>query len=255
MIDQIQKLITTEQMHAHTNQGITIVVVPDASVGCNFASKIVTNLVDSRTVLYLSGGRTPQSLYHDLARAEHVSPGAVGLVDERYGPKFHKNSNEKMIVETELVKYLSLRDVPFYPILGKGATREETAHLYDEQLRANNALFQKSMAILGIGSDGHTAGIPAKKTVTISAEDEKLYTTYELAAAYHDTTGMYGERVTMTFLALSLLDLLVVLVFGEDKQHALKEMFSTGSEEDIPSRFYTRPEIAGKTVILTDQMI
>jgi len=40
--------------------------------------------------LYLSGGSTPKELYKRFATAEQITPGAVGMVDERYGEKFHE---------------------------------------------------------------------------------------------------------------------------------------------------------------------
>jgi len=66
---------------------------------------------------------------------------------------------------------------------------------------------------------------------------------------------MFKERITMTFLGLSMLDILIVLVFGNEKQNALKLLFSEGSEEEIPSRFYQRPDIAKKTLLITDQQL
>ena len=50
-----------------------------------------------------------------------------------------------------------------------------------------------------------------------------------------------------------MLDFLLVLVFGKDKREALRLVFKDGSEDDIPGRFYKRPEIAKKTLIITDQ--
>jgi 6-phosphogluconolactonase/glucosamine-6-phosphate isomerase/deaminase len=48
-------------------------------------------------------------------------------------------------------------------------------------------------------------------------------------------------------------DLLIVLVFGEDKKAALESLFASGSEEEIPARFYKRREVAEKVLIVTDQ--
>jgi 6-phosphogluconolactonase/glucosamine-6-phosphate isomerase/deaminase len=72
---------------------------------------------------------------------------------------------------------------------------------------------------------------------------------------FDDPKSAYGERVGMTFLGLTMQDLLIVLVFGEDKKKALTSMFESGSEQDVPARFYTRPEIAEKTVIITDLLV
>jgi 6-phosphogluconolactonase/glucosamine-6-phosphate isomerase/deaminase len=175
------------------------------------------------------------------------------VVDERFGEKLHERSNEMMMKESGLLRYLELQNIPFYPILqSKG--REETADLYDEKVRELHAIFQRSVALLGIGSDGHTAGIAGNrkdfKNPLFDKERQHL-----LVSEFHDEAGMFQERVTMTFLGLSMTDLLVVLVFGDDKKEALNWMFADGSEEEIPARFYKRPDIAQKTIIITDQAI
>jgi 6-phosphogluconolactonase/glucosamine-6-phosphate isomerase/deaminase len=59
----------------------------------------------------------------------------------------------------------------------------------------------------------------------------------------------------MTFLGLSMLDLYILFVFGEAKKGALKKMFTNGSEEDLPARFFKRAEVAKKTVLITDQQV
>jgi len=75
-----------------------------------------------------------------------------------------------------------------------------------------------------------------------------------LLVSYYDLEG-YGERITMNFQALAMLDLNIVLVLGKDKREALKLMFDTGKIEEIPARFYKREDIAVKTILITDQII
>ena len=111
-------------------------------------------------------------------------------------------------------------------------------------MRWLQAIFPKHVGILGIGADGHTAGLPVGKRV-----DEN----HELVTEYDDGGGEYGERVTMTFLGLSMQDALLVLVFGEEKMKALELVFGEGKEEDVPGRFFKRPEIAERTLLITDQ--
>lgn len=226
-------------------------MVKSQSEGVDLARSCLYAVVDRKTALYLSGGKTPRELYQQLAQEEQLSPGSVGQIDERFGEPFHTNSNQKMIKESGLLRYFEMRDIPFYPILG-GKPREETAKSYDEKIRSLNATFQRNVAILGIGSDGHTAGIPAAHS-ELSNKNKQLYDTYDLVTDFNDESGKYGERVTITFVGLSMLDILIVLVFGDDKKKALELMFQDGSEEAIPARFYKRPDIAPKTIIITDQ--
>ncbi len=176
------------------------------------------------------------------------------MVDERFGKKFHGNSNEKMLRESGLLRYLEILDIPFYPILQNEQSRAKTAEIYDEKIRHLNATFHESVAILGIGVDGHTSSVaPNRSGFTNPMFDPAQ--SHLFVSEFNDPKSFYGARVGMTFLGLSMLDLLVVLVFGDDKKDALEAMFSDGSEEELPARFFKRQEIATKTLFITDQNV
>lgn len=250
---------------------VTIIHVPNQEQGFVAAKQKLYEYCDKKTILFLSGGRTPKDLYHELAEEKKLEIGAVGLVDERYGEKFWENSNEKMIRESGLLEFLEAKHIPFYPILKSHSElvsesqmlnqvqhdnwRQLTAEYIDQELRSLLfSSFPKSIAILGVGLDGHTAGIAGNradfKNPIFHFNDKDL-----LVATFNDQKGMFKERITMTFNALSAIDMLLVLVFGDDKKKALDLMFSEGSEEEIPSRFLSRPDIAKKTLLITDQKI
>lgn len=252
MLAQIEEILKKKNLFFHKNQGITVASIPDPSAGFDLTKEILYQIVDRKTVLYLSGGSTPKTLYSKLAKDEIIKPGAVGQMDERYGAPFHKNSNQLMIKGTGLTRYLEILDIPFYSIL-EGKTREETADDYDQKIRELNTVFSRSVAVLGIGEDGHTAGIPAQNS-QVSIPDFQL-DNYSLVTDYNDKTGMYKERVTMTYLGLEMLDLMIVLVLGSAKQNSLELMFTDGKEEEIPARFFKKPEIAKKTLLITDQSV
>jgi 6-phosphogluconolactonase len=250
---EVTHLLKKYSISNHSNEGITIANVANADAGIELSKRLLYELVDPRTTMYLSGGRTPKALYEQLAQDEQIKPGAVGIVDERFGTKFHGNSNEKMIRETGLQRYLEILDIPYYPIL-QNVGREETAQNYDEKVRHLNAVFPQSVAILGIGADGHTSSIaPNRKDF-----HNPMFTpdqSHLLVSAFNDPKSFYGERVGMTFLGLSMLDVLLVLIFGDDKKEALEEVFTDGKEEEIPARFFKRPDIAKKTLFITDQNV
>ena len=81
---------------SHKNAGITVCSVADAEAGIALTKALVYEIVDAKTAIYLSGGKTPKKLYEAFAQEEIFSPGAVGVVDERYGEPFHTKSNELM---------------------------------------------------------------------------------------------------------------------------------------------------------------
>jgi 6-phosphogluconolactonase/glucosamine-6-phosphate isomerase/deaminase len=252
MVNELIHLLRERNVLWHRNSGVLVCTVSNQKKGFDLAAAILYKIIDRQSVLYLSGGRTPKEFYEKLAREESLIPGAVGMVDERYGAKFYENSNERMIRETGFLRYLEMRDVAFYSILQPGLSREEAARKYDARLRSLLSTFREHIGILGIGVDGHTAGIAGNRkdfrNPIFDAENKDFF-----VSEFDDRQGSFKERVTMTFLGLSMLDALIVLVFGEGKREALQMVFGEEDESQVPGRFYAREEIAKKTVLITDQ--
>lgn len=245
----------TEQGILVSNKdGIMVASVENPQKGLFLARDVLYKMVDPKTALFLSGGRTPKELYEIVGNEKKLTAGAVALIDERYGEKFHDNSNEKMIQDSGLLAYLESRNIQFYPILQDSMCREDSALQYDETVRYMFSHFPKTAAILGVGLDGHTAGIAGNRndfSNPIFNPEQKN----RMVSDFNDSTGMFKERITMTFLSLSQLDFMMVLVFGDDKKNALEDMFIPGDREEIPSRFFRESEIAKKTLLITDQTV
>lgn len=227
--------------------GIRIVRVKNPQEGIDECKLLLYQKASKNSVLFLSGGSTPKPLYEDLVKKQKLNIGAVALVDERFGKKLHENSNEKMIRDTGLVSYTE-KHARFYPIL-ENKNIDETAKDYDETVRFLFNYFRKSIGILGIGIDGHTAGLPSGMTNDQFSISNKT----ELVTSFDNFPGKHKERISLTFLGLSKLDLIIILVFGKEKKKALREMFKQDSMEEIPARFFLRKEIAEKTILITDQ--
>ncbi|OGH14407.1 MAG: hypothetical protein A2860_01310 [Candidatus Levybacteria bacterium RIFCSPHIGHO2_01_FULL_37_33] len=237
------------------------IIVSDESKGIEIVGKKIYKFVDQKTVLFLSGGSTPKLLYQKFASEKILKPGAVAMVDERYGNPFHQNSNEKMIRETGFLSYLEEKKIPFYSILRlhpKGVA-SDIARDYDKAVRDLFNKFQKRVAILGIGSDGHTAGLPAGKSQITPASPSEAgranLKSQKLATSFEDFPGESKERISLTFDALSKMNLLMVQVFGKEKRKALKLLFSEGSIAEVPARFLKTPFITDRTLLITDQRV
>jgi len=230
------------------------ILVKDIKAGVAKAKAAIANEIDSKTILFLSGGSTPKPLYEELARDGIIHPAGVGMIDERYGEPMHENSNELMIQNTGLLNHFDKKNIPFYSMLHKEYDREQDARYYDQKARDLFFHFPKSVAILGIGKDGHTAGIAPNRThfenPIFDKEREHLY-----VSEFDDPTGPFGQRITMTFAGLSLIDFLLVFVFGKDKQKAIQKAFTPGYMKDCPARFFQQHDIAAKTLFITDQKL
>ncbi len=238
--------------HYQNKNGTLAVNAATTQKANEVVSEILQKYSDSKTALFLSGGSTPKKLYEDLAAKKTLKAGAVLQIDERFGEKMHKNSNELMIKNSGLLGYIESQNIRFYSIL-EGKEIGESARNYDEALRFVFEFFPKSVGILGIGQDGHSAGIPTDSTsVRKMIEDQS-------SLVSHYALEGYGERITLNFNALSMLDLIILLVLGQEKREILSSLFknSEAKQEDVekfPSKFYLKPEIAEKTILVTDQI-
>ncbi len=224
------------------------IVVSSDLAGFELAKNKIYEIVDRKTVLFLSGGKTPAPLYRKFAKEKIIKPGAVAIVDERWGEPMHKNSNEKMIKDIGFLDYLHSINTPFYSVLKNRKSREKSAEEYDELVRYLLKWFPKSIAVLGLGSDGHIAGLPAG--------NEKLKTKNEkLVEDFDDFPGDLKERISLTFNALSQIDHIFLLVFGNDKKKGLKLLFSEGEREEVPAIFLRTSSISERTLLITDQKL
>ena len=210
------------------------------------------SLVTPQTLLFLSGGKTPIPFYSSLSQTQTFHPEKVYMVDERYGGKFHEESNEAMMRDTGLLASLEEKKIPFVPILHHLAlSLEETGKSYNEQVKDAMKTSSKKVALIGIGPDGHIAGIAPNRgdflSPLFSLSDDVL------VSSFTDFNGQFGRRITLTFSALSQMDHLIVLVLGENKQYALKRMREGGREEELPATFLMRPEVSEKVILITDQ--
>lgn len=218
---------------------VKITVCKDKKEASELALKLLLGNIDSDTLLLLSGGTSLDLLYQFIAQDQTLKSGAVALIDERFGLPMHENSNEKMIKSTGLIDYLNDEEVPFYKIL-TGKELETTADRYEQTMKELFKKFPKKVAIMGIGADGHTAGI----------KPNLGYDHQRLVVAYDDNLGTFGKRITLTLEALEQINRFVALAFGENKRNALKEMFETSDEYKIPAAFYTK--VPAEVVLLTD---
>ena len=135
----------------------------------------------------------------------------VAQTDERYGPVGHEDSNWQQMIDAGF----DLKGVKAVPVL-TGESLNETGTDYAakigiamDDVKAAHGL---TIALFGIGSDGHIAGMlphsPAVSSTSLA-------------------TGYVSEpftRVTLTPPALRKIDVAYVFAFGDSKKKALQDL-------------------------------
>ena len=227
------------------------IIVSSPAEGIQKAKELLYHKVTPDSALFLSGGSTPKPLYEQLAHERKLYPRAVGMIDERYGKPMHENSNEKMIADSGFLPYLYSIHCPVYHMLKEDTPMKELLAAYDKRLIALVMNIPHKLAIMGIGTDGHIAGIaPNRDDFHNPIFDEKDIT---LVNSFTDEKGSFGTRITLTFDGLSLMDEFIILAFGENKKEALRKMKEQGTEQEVPARFFLRENIESKAILITDQ--
>lgn len=199
----------------HTIKTITI---SNPEEGIQQISDLLTQHITHETVLWLSGGSTPQKLYALLATQGTIEPGACAIVDERYGEKYHEHANERMIKEAGLLDYLNSKHIPWHPILQEEKMSiRETAALYDQTVTELFQKYPKHVLIMGLGGDGHTAGIMTDMPKTDA-----------YVCGYTTAEHEQKERITITPTALNTLAdnkaTFIILAWGKEKRHAVEQV-------------------------------
>ena len=179
----------------------------------DIAERIIAVLQAGKPVLWLVCGGSNISAAVAVMKSIRTSVSAidisrltVGLTDERFGPVGHVDSNWKQLEDAGF----EFTNIGTLPTL-KGEPLEETVHSYSKEIdeAINTTKSDKGLvvAILGIGADGHIAGILPDSS---ASRAQGLTDGYE--------AGPY-MRVTLTFTALRRLDEVYALVFGARSKH------------------------------------
>lgn len=194
------------------------------------AHQILTELVSKDFLLAVSGG-TSVDYKEMIVGPGDIHPGAVCMVDERYGMPYHENSNELLVKKSGLIEYLASIKIPFTKVL-EGKSLEQTEKDYDLKIRTLFAKYADRVGVMGVGPNLHTGGIfPNSKALKSPA--------YVVSEVVDDT---YPQRVTLTLKALGEFTSFLILMFGEEKKEALKKMLDV-AENDIqsnPAIFYRK---------------
>lgn len=179
--------------------------------------------------LAVSGGSTPGKLFRALSAAEiDWSAVVVTLVDERWVPETHDRSNARLVRETLLRNAAS--KAKFLP-LHLDATAPEGA-LAEVQQRLAALPGPITIALLGMGDDGHTASFFPGGDRLLDAIDptgKALVMSMRAAAAIE-------PRITLTLPALLSAKKLALHIEGETKKAVLERALAGDDATEMPIR-------------------
>ena len=193
------------------------------------AGRILDQLGKGRSVLWLiSGGSAIQIavLAAKLLKQSDLANLSISLVDERYGQTGHKDSNWQQLLRAGF----RLEGASLNPIL-TGQTIEETTASYNIFLK--NSITDYKVGLLGMGGDGHTAGI---------LPNSPVFNSDDYAASY---SGPDYQRITISPKYLVLLDEAVLFAQGNSKAKALADLQTNLGVNDQPAQILKQiPRVA-----------
>jgi 6-phosphogluconolactonase len=173
-----------------------------------------------RATLAVSGGTTPKLFFEKLSEIDIPwSRVSVTLVDERQVPETSERSNARL-VRLHLLRNRAAA-AKFIPLVGNPDAEK---------------LPSFDVAVLGMGSDGHTASFfPGGDRLTEALDADSDKRLIEMTAP-----GAGEPRLTFTLPVLEQAGRLALHIEGADKKQVLKKALEDGPEEDMPVRAVLR---------------
>lgn len=174
------------------------------------ATQISGKLANDKKVLWLVPGGSAAVVAIAASRLVTGVDSSlyISLTDERPGPPGHSSSNWQQL-KTSGFNY---QNREYYEIL-QNRSNEEDAQAFGAWLSTTLTLADFKLGLFGIGVDGHTAGV----LTTAKTEPQPV----ALTAYYSSSTA---QRISVTPLLISRLDMAVVYAVGQDKQPVLEAL-------------------------------
>ena len=175
-----------------------------------------------KATLAVSGGATPKLFFDKLSRAELAwTRVTVTLVDERQVPESSERSNARLVRQH---------------LLRNKAAAAKFVPLFDNAEAGKTSAFD--VAILGMGSDGHTASFfPGADRLAEALDSDTPQRLIEINAP-----GAGEPRLTFTLPVLEAAGRLALHIEGAEKKTVLNRALGDGPQEDMPVRAVLRSQ-------------
>ncbi len=194
-------------------------------------TQILQTAIAERGAAYLvvSGGRTPQALFQQLAQTElDWSKVTITLADDRFLPDSEQDSNERLVKASLLQhKAAAARFISLYAEAASAAEAIPTLLSRVADLPTFDAV------ILGMGEDGHTASLfpcSAQIKAGLAADAADLL-------AVQPTTAPY-QRISFSKVRLLNSRALFLHLVGESKLTVLNAAVAGTDELAMPIRAF-----------------
>jgi 6-phosphogluconolactonase len=206
-----------------------------------------------RFLIALSGGRTPEQVYQELASrslpaSEEWERTHFFFSDERCVPSDHPDSNYHL-ADQALFRPLKIRQDHLHRMKGEHSDPHAAALEYEDVLRevtktAPPAWPQLDLVMLGLGNDGHTASLfPGTDALR---EHRRWVTVGHAPSNPHN-------RLTLTLGVINQATVVLFLASGESKADIVKRILEPQQESDgqLPAAL-VRPQ-RGRLIWLLDR--
>lgn len=214
-----------------------IVIVPDAQAlaekALDFFVAYAQKAVSARNKFYvaISGGHTPRLFFELLGQESAASTvpwreTELFWVDEHCVPPESKWSNYKLAVDTFLGK-VGIWPGSIHRVPAELSDCKVAARLYEETLRQvfglqPGRLPRFDLIVLGMGADAHTGSLFRNSYAVFEKDD--------LACVVYFMDGK-RNRITLTHPVLCEANDLLILISGEEKAAALRDVLSSERDE------------------------
>jgi len=217
--------------------------VKNSNEGQNYLIKALVKQLDiEQRVAWLVSGGSNITISTEVRRklpTNKLKNLRVALIDERYGPIGHADSN---FIRFQQAGF-DFSNIDFEPVLiADNLNLEQTTKDYERRLKD---LLRESDVVIGqfgMGIDGHIAGIlPHSQACTI---DDRLVIGYQ---------AQDFERITLSFKAIRMIDESYIFAFGENKRGPLRSLYDENQPlDDQPVHIFRQSY--SKSFIINDMI-